>query len=308
MVEEPEFKYVWHFEWIDPERYIAMAIRKIYFIGYSKYQFVEVVELPVYGKTLILDGKVQSSVTDEWIYHEALVHPVMIAHPHPESVLVLGGGEGAVLREVLKHKTVKKVIMVDIDKEVIKIAKEYLKEWHKGSFENPKVSLIIADGRKYIEQSKEKFDVIILDLTDPTPGGPSYKLYTYEFYSALKNNALKEDGIVVTQATSCAASPKVHGMIYNTLKKVFKVVRTYNVHIPSFHTIWSFIAASDTWDPGKLSQEEINKRISERVEGELKFYDGETHMHMFNLPKHVRRFLKEFKEVAYDEKPPLLPL
>jgi len=127
-VEEPEFKYVWHFEWIDPERYIAMAIRKIYFIGYSKYQFVEVVELPVYGKTLILDGKVQSSVTDEWIYHEALVHPVMIAHPYPESVLVLGGGEGAVLREVLKHKTVKKVIMVDIDKEVIKIAKEYLKE------------------------------------------------------------------------------------------------------------------------------------------------------------------------------------
>jgi len=308
MSKETGPRYVWHFEWIDPERFIGIAIRKIHFIGYSKYQFVEVVDLPVYGKTLILDGKVQSAVTDEWMYHEALVHPVMLTHPNPETVLVLGGGEGAVLREVLRHRTVRKVIMVDIDEKVINIAKKHLQEWHRGAFDDPRVKLIISDGREFIEKTKEKFDVIILDLTDPVPGGPSYKLYTYEFYSTVKENALKSDGIIVTQATSCAASPKVHAMIHNTLKKVFKKVRTYNVHIPSFHTIWSFVTASNKWDPGSLTPNKVDELIEKRINGELKFYDGETHVGMFSLPKHVRKFLKEFKEIAYDEKPPLLPM
>lgn len=308
MSHDITLKWLWHVEWLTPEEYVADAIKQVFFVDHSKYQHIEVVELSNYGKALILDGKVQSTQNDEWIYHEALVHPAMITHHNPEKILVIGGGEGANLRELLKHRSVKQIVMVDLDEEVINVAKKHLYEWHLNAFNDPRVKLVIADGRKYVEESKEKFDVVILDLTDPVVGGPSYKLYTYEFYSAIKDNVLKKDSIVVTQATSVVYSINTHAMIRNTLSRIFKYAKSYVVHVPSFHSIWSFVIASDKYDAGVLTPREVNARIKEKISGELRFYDGETHLRMFILPKHIRERIQQIKEIAYDNKPPLMPI
>ncbi len=296
----------WLMELFTPTSIHLHGVNKIICKIKTKYQEVEVVETPDLGKILVIDGKIQSSLMDEYIYHEALVHPVMLAHENPRKVLVMGGGEGATLREVLKYKTVVKTVMVDIDEEVIKIAKKYLVEWHQGSFNDPRVKLVISDGRKYLKEAKEKFDVIILDLTDPTEGGASVYLYTKEFYELVRS-ALNSDGIMVTQATSVYFTTKIFATIYNTINSVFPVTRAYTTYVPAFFSAWGFIVGSLKHDPSSLTVDEVNKRISERIKGELKFYDGYSHVSMFLLPKNVRKSIAEVKEIATDEKPVVLP-
>ncbi|WP_243671364.1 hypothetical protein [Vulcanisaeta sp. JCM 16161] len=178
----------WFIEFNTPFSYHVRGIRRVLYSGVTKYQRIAIVEFEDLGKALVLDGKIQSSLYDEFVYHESLVHPAMITHPHPRKVLILGGGEGATAREVLKHRGVEEVIMVDIDDEVIRLVKEYLPEMSQGAFDNPKLKLILQDGRKFLEESRDRYDVIVLDLTDPLEGGPSYLLYTIEFYSIVKDS------------------------------------------------------------------------------------------------------------------------
>ncbi len=296
----------WLMELVTPTSILLHGVERIIYRAKTKYQEVEVVEIPILGKTLVIDGKIQSALMDEFIYHEALVHPVMLAHERPRKVLIMGGGEGATLREVLKYESVEKAVMVDIDAEVIEIAKKYLTEWHKGSFDDPRVELVISDGRKYLEETSDKFDVIILDLTDPTAGGASVYLYTLEFYKLVKK-ALNDDGIMVTQATSVYYTSEVFATIYNTIAKVFPIVRAYMVYVPAFYSSWGFVIGSLKYDPSKLTKDEIDKRINNRIKGELKFYDGHTHISMFFLPKNVRKIIAEIKGIATDKKPVFLP-
>ncbi len=281
------------------------GITKIYYSGRSKYQEIVVAELCNVGKALVLDGKIQSSLYDEWIYHESLVHPVMLAHPNPKRVAVIGGGEGATIREVLKHD-VEEVVMVDLDEEVIRVAKEYLPEWHQGAFDDPKVKLVIQDGRKFLEETEPgTFDVIILDLVDPTEGAPAAKLYTKEFYELVKR-ALKDDGIMVTQATSTSYTLKMFAVIYRTVKEVFKNAGGYHSFVQAFDATWGFVWGSDALDPSKMSKEEVDEKIEKRVKGELKYYDGLTHLSMFALPKHVRKAMESETVVSTDDNPFLL--
>ncbi len=150
--------------------------------GKTPYHKVDLVELYALGKTLFLDNKIQSAQLDEAVYHEALVHPAMLSHPNPRKVLIMGGGEGATLREVLKHP-VEKAVMVDIDEQLVKLCEAYLPEWHRGSFYDERAEVIFADARSYVEEHEDKFDVVISDLTEPMEKGPSVMLFTREFYS-----------------------------------------------------------------------------------------------------------------------------
>ncbi len=142
---------------------ICYLCDRVIYHGVSKYQTIDIVETRLHGKMLFLDGVAQSAERDEFIYHELLVHPAMFAHPNPEKVLVIGGAEGATLREVLKHQTVKRAVLVDIDGELVEICKQYLPGWHQGSFDDPRVEVVIGDGRDYVVKCNEKFDVIIID-------------------------------------------------------------------------------------------------------------------------------------------------
>ncbi len=290
---------LWVTEWVSPKEAHMHGLEEIIYEGRTKYQHVLIARTFAFGKTLFLDGYVQSTELDEAIYHEALVHPAMLTHPSPRKVAIIGGGEGATLREVLKHRSVERVVMVDIDSELIELCKKFLPEWSKGAFDDPRVELIFSDGRRFIEETGEKFDVIILDLTDPAEGTPGIKLYTKEFYEAVYN-ALSEDGVAVTQATSIRYYLFAFTAIRNTLSKVFPKVRPYKIFIPAFLCEWGFMLASKSRDPLELSEEEIRERIRDL---DLIFYDEEAHRFLFWIPKFVRKKMDEIDLVSTDSNP-----
>ena len=278
-------------------------IKRVIFSGSTKYQEVDIVETFDYGLCLFLDGKLQSSEKDEYVYHESLVHPAMVTHPKPEKVLIIGGGEGATLREVLKHNTVKEAIMVDIDREVIELCKKYLVNFHKGAFDDPRARVIISDGREYLKNKNEEYDVIVVDVTDPLKGGPSYLLYTKEFYE-LAYRALKEDGVMVTQATSTFYTLDAFAIIYNTIKSVFPIARPYQIWVHSFNSLWGFVVGSKRHDPLSLEAEDVDKILKNRgVESGLRFYEGVIHKMIFVLPKELREALKRESRIATDREP-----
>lgn len=296
-------KRKYFYDRISPDLTALHTIQERIYEGKTRFQSVQIIKTGSFGVCLVLDGKVQSSEVDEFIYHEALVHPVMVAHPRPERVFIAGGGEGATLREVLAHGTVKRAVMVDIDEEVVGLCRRFLPSWHKNSFDDPRTELHFADARKYLEESKEKFDVIIIDLVDPLEGGPARLLYTKEFYEIVKEK-LEQNGIMSVQAESTEMTSLPNFVaIVNTLRNVFPIACPYTAYIPSFLGLWGFVAASQSLDPSKLPPQEIDFRISQRISKELKFYDGLTHQAMFIIPKHIRRELIQAGRIITDREP-----
>jgi len=304
------FEWSWYLEWEYPGSGHLYSVKEVLYKGKSKFQQIEVLRLAYVGKALVLDGKIQSSELDEHVYHEALVHPAMILHGSPRRVLVLGGGEGATVREVLRFKSVEKVTMVDIDEEVIRVSKRYLPEWHMGAFEDDRLKLVIMDGLKFVEEAHKngvKYDVIIADLADPTEGGPAYKLYTREFYGQIRG-ILEEGGVFVTQATSLSYLVPTHAIIRNTIASVFRYTASYSVFIKSFDDEWSFVIASDEKDPNSLTPDEIDEKLRLMVDGLNRFYDGASHVRMFTLPRYAREIIEKEDRVATMDNPVYVPV
>ena len=278
-------------------------IEEVLWEGQTKYQSAQIIRSSNFGMCLVLDGKIQSSEVDEFIYHEALVQPAMLAHPRPEKVFIAGGGEGATLREALRHKTVKRAVMVDIDAEVVELCRKYLPGHSRGAFEDSRTELLHADAREYLENSDEKFDIIIIDIPDPIEAGPAYLLFTREFYEIVRGR-LGENGIIAVQSGSGALTELLNfTAVGNTLRQVFPIVAPYATFMPAFGGPWGFCLASMKNDPAALSPEEIDGRIAERSLGELRFYDGLTHQGMFSLPKYTRSALMSQRRIITDDNP-----
>jgi len=291
----------WFWEYVTPNFIQQFSISDILYSGKSDYQDIQVLESPGFGRCLILDGKIQCSTFDEFIYHEALVHPAMITHPNPENVFIAGGGEGATLREVLAHKTVKNAIMVDLDEKVVDLCKEYLPTLSNGAFDDPRTELINDDAMKYLNETKEKFDVVIIDLPEPLEEGPAYLLYTQEFYKDLLTK-LTPNGLMCLQA-GCTSMIIVYGYtaVIKTLSTAFSAVAPYQAEIPAFGGTWGFAIASSSLDPHDLSVEDVDKRIAERIQKPLRFYDGITHRGIFSIPKYLRgQIAAETKVITKD--------
>ena len=288
---EPSAEAVsWYFENADPHERHLYQVKRWIVSKRSEFQHVGIIESDSYGKLLFLDGAVQSSQRDEYMYHEALIHPAMTLHANPERVLVLGGGEGASVREALRYPGVKHVTMIDIDGELVELCAKHLPEWSAGAFDDPRLRLVIADGKQWIEQTDEKFDVIFMDLTDQIDLGPSLQLYSQGFYKTIKSR-LNPGGIFLVQSGEVSVCECFsHGTIRKTLASVFPQVESYVQHIPSFFASWSFIVASMTPQETPTT-EELDRRILARLGGELRFYDGQTHKRMFMLPKDLRHLL-----------------
>ena len=296
-------KHRWFSDYISPDLTVLHSIKEKIYSGRSKFQSIDIVNTGSFGVCLVLDGKIQSSEVDEFIYHEALVHPAIITHPQPEKVFIAGGGEGATLREVLAHNTVKKAVMVDIDEEVVSLCRRLLPSWHQNAFDDPRAELHFVDARKYLDESSDKFDVIIIDLVDPLEQGLARLLYTQEFYQIVKQK-LGSDGIMSVQAEPAEwRNSDNFTAIANTLRNVFPIARPYQVHVPSFLGLWGFVTASRSLDPSELTPQEIDARISTRISKNLKSYDGLTHQAMFTLPKHIRQQLAASKRIITDKQP-----
>ncbi|WFO75169.1 polyamine aminopropyltransferase [Desulfurococcaceae archaeon MEX13E-LK6-19] len=260
-----------------------LKVKKILVTTKTKYQDVVIADLEDYGRALILDNYVQSSEADEYIYHEVLVHPALVTHPNPRKVLIIGGGEGATLREVLKHNTVEEAVMVDIDGEVVEFAKKYLEYMHKGSFSNPKAKIVIMDGKEYVKKTPDKtFDVVIMDLTDPYSSEIAKELYSKEFFGEI-NRILSEDGIVVTQAGNAFFYWDVYKWVRDNIASNFPIVVEYEEWVPVFGYACNFIIGSKVHDPTKLSSEEVEKRLRER-NVETVFYNGKAHVGIMYKP------------------------
>ncbi len=284
--------------------YLTRRIRvdKIYFQRRTRFQFAECFYNPFFGKVLFLDSKIQSAQVDEYIYHESLVHPALLTHPLPRKVLVIGGGEGATLREILRHECIKKVIMVDIDRELVKLCQKHLPEWSAGAFSNPKTRLIFEDARQFVEKARSKFEIIISDLSEPVEEGPSVYLFTKEFFKKI-SEALEEDGLFILQAGS--TDPAYHQFfcsLVKTAEKVFPLVRPYWAFILSFGQPWGFVLASKKYDPLAADEREIARRVRERRMAKMRYYHPGLHKGYFALPLYLTKSLKKGK-VLTDKKP-----
>lgn len=273
----------------------------------TQFQELQYVETATYGGILVLDGAVQSAETDEYLYHEALVHPAMMSHPHPQRVLILGGGEGATLREVLKHPSVTEAVMVDLDGELVEFCRQHLYPWHQGAFDDPRVTLLHEDGRAYLATHADRFDVIIFDITDGIPDGPAMGLYTKEFY-ALCRDRLTSDGILAVQACQLTlAHWQEHSILRHTLGTAFSRVKSYMTFVPSFLVTWGFLFASNGIDPTQISSATIAQRIRDRNLGDnLRMYDEVAHTSLFCLPKELRHNLAQPSKILADCKPLVL--
>lgn len=264
---------------------LLITVTKIYAKKKSKYQEIIIAETEDYGRVLILDDYIQSSYYDEAYYHESLVHPAMATHPAPRDVLILGGGEGATLRETLKHNTVKRAVMVDIDQDVVELSKEYLPQMHQDAFKDPRAHVVIEDGFVYVEnavRNGDKYDVVIMDLTDPYASDIAKQLYTEDFFKKIKA-ILRDEGIVVTQAGNSYYFPEAYDWVLQGVAKNFPIVAEYNVWVPSFGYSVNFVLGSLRHDPKTLTPEEVDRRLKTRGV-ETKFYSGKTHVALMYMP------------------------
>lgn len=281
-------EYRWFIEQSTPSTAHMFGLKKYIADTQTPFQRVEIFDHDLYGRLLILDGKIQSAAYDEYVYHEALVQPAMLLHERPRSVFVAGGGEGATLREIFFHPSIERAVMVDIDSEVVALCRKYLGEWHRGSFDDPRLELIISDARRYLEESEERFDVIVVDIPEPLEGSPALKLFTRQFYSLLQER-LAPGGILVLQAGDFGTVfLEAHSAIFNTVRQVLPYVYSFHAFVPSFNTEWGYIIAARDFDPGAVEKGLIDRRIAERGL-KLRFYDEETHRYMFALPKDIRK-------------------
>lgn len=293
----------WLKEWFTPYESHSHGVRRYLVQKKTRFQKAIVADSCSFGRCLILDGEMQSSQYDEFIYHECLVHPAMVCHPRPANVLIMGGGEGATARELLKHKTIKNIVMVDIDGEVIDFCKKYLKPWHQGALDDKHVDVIVGDAKKYVETTDRTFDVIISDLPSPIENGPAYMLYTIQFYRVLKRR-LKKGGVFVMQAGSGNLLQfELHQVLHSTLRRIFKIVRPFYAHVPSFDVPWAFLIGSDLADPLGIDNRKASAILRKRVEGPLYFYDSVAHTGLFHIPKHIRTRLAKEKRVITKDKP-----
>ena len=279
----------WRYELITPGLLQTERIIRVLYMGKTEYQHVEIHDGAAFGRSLILDGKTQSTEVDEFVYHEALVQPSMLAHPNPRSVFVAGGGEGATIRQVLSHRTVGRVVMVDIDREVVELCRRYLPNHHRGAFDDPRLELRHEDAYAHLQSSSERFDVVIIDVPDPLEAGPAYLLFTQEFFALLRER-LNPGGIMVAQSgpTGPAFYEQCFSAVAHTVSGVFPAVHLTEAFVPSFGTMWGFVIGSLGPDPGSLDVDEVDRRISERVEGELRYLDGLTLRGMTSVPKYLR--------------------
>ena len=265
---------------------------------------MSIVESGAYGKALVLDGKWQSSTGDEFLYHEPLVHPAMISHGQPKQVLVLGGGEGATIREVLRWKSVERVVMVDIDGEVVDECRTHLPEMHQGAFEDPRTEVVVGDALLYLDDTDTRWDVVISDLSDPIEEGPSFKLFTKEYFEQIKGVLAPGGRVVIQAGPTSPTEVKTHGRLVHTLKAVFPHVTSFSSHTPSYGSPWGFALAANEPIDTLPNPEAVDALLAQATTGGFRMFDGSTNLGLLQTQGHVKRAIAQADLVYTLASPP----
>jgi spermidine synthase len=257
---------------------ITSKITKTLHSEQTDFQKLDMIETDQFGTMLVLDGMVMTTDVDEFVYHEMVAHIPLFTHPNPKKVLVVGGGDGGVIREVLKHPSVEKAVLVEIDGKVIEYSKKYLPNI-AGDLENARVDVQVDDGFMHIHNHKNEYDVIMVDSTEPV--GPAAKLFEKGFYQGIYE-ALTEDGIFVAQSDNPWFHADLIKKVFGDVKDIFPITRLYTANIPTYPSgLWTFTLGSKKHDPLKVDPAQIPAI-------ETKYYTPELHRAAFALPKFVQ--------------------
>lgn len=274
---------LWVTEYQTPALGFTCKITETLKVEQTDFQHLAVVNTEQFGKMLLLDGMVMTTDVDEYVYHEMISNIALNSHPAPANVLIIGGGDGGALREVVKHPLVKQATLAEIDERVIMASREFFPQL-ACSFDDPKSVVVVADGIEYIKQRKNEFDIIMIDSTEPV--GPAVQLFSADFYRECFA-ALKEDGMLVAQSESPFFNADVIKMAYGGINQVFPLTKLYLANIPTYPSgLWSFTIGSKQYNP----EEVVNQGA-----GDLKYYNAGVHQAAFKLPGFVNHIIQKNK-------------
>lgn len=301
MIETEKKEDIFFEEPLTANMFRRIAVSKVLYSHKSQYQQIDVVETVEYGRVLYLDRRFQTSESEEFFYHESLVHPPMVTYSDPREVLIIGGGDGGTLEEVLKYRTVERVDMVELDGDVITVTQMFLRGICGNAFDDPRVNLFIGDGRRFIETSSNRYDVIILDLTDPM--GPSKYVYTREFYELCRDH-LNDSGILSLHNDSPFFYSEAFDVIVNTVKSVFPYMKQFVTFIPGYLLDFAFSVCSIA--PLSIRHPEEVQAILD-AQGvdttKLKWYDPRKHEALLDLPVYAKTLLGRTNRISTDKEP-----
>lgn len=263
---------------------IGLRVKETLFVGKSRFQEIAVVDTYLYGRILLLDGIVQLSEKDEFMYHEMLVHPAMVTHPEPKRVLIVGGGDGGAAREVLKHP-VEEVVLVDIDADVIEVCQKFFP--HLAPWDDPRLEIVIDDATKYITNASN-FDVIVMDSTDPFPSGVAEPLFSPRFFEDVHQH-LTEEGVFVSQMEPPFFEKEYVEKIWHYLRG-FPILRLYWGMVLTYPGgVWSYIIASKKRDP---------RTTGRSLPFPTRYYSPQVHQAAFTLPVFLEEMFQGSQEAG----------
>ncbi len=276
--------------------HVRFRVKKFLFQKKTKFQKIEIFDLFDYGKSLVIDGIAQSAEKDEWVYHESLIHPALILQPVNKKleILVLGAGEGATLRELLKYKNVKRIAAVDIDLEAVKIFKKFFPKMHQESFDDKRVNLVIDSAENFLKKTEKKYDIIFSDISDFTffNLGSKENKSQINFYKLIFEK-LDKNGIFVMHTYEFdEIDYEDHFKIKRTVEKVFPKTYSYRSYIPFFTAYWGFLISSPNrkFNPLNVSSKIIQERMrKQKLEKKLKYFSPDIFKAIFTLPPFLKK-------------------
>lgn len=264
---------------------ISCSVEKVLVHKKSDYQEIAILDTGPMGRILAIDGYIQTTQLDEFIYHEMIAHVPLSTHPNPAEVMVIGGGDGGTVREVLKHPGVAHITLVEIDRLVVQLSQEYLPEL-SCELNNAKVNIAYMDGVNYVSEQKNRFDVIIVDSTEPV--GPAASLFSRAFFQNVYE-ALRDDGIMVAQAESPFYNQNLIQATITYLREFFPVVKLYLAPVPSYPGgLWSFALGSKKYLPDVHDHKDLLQRAG--LVKNCRYYTPQIHLASFNLPPFITEF------------------
>ncbi|MDR0225993.1 MAG: polyamine aminopropyltransferase [Burkholderiaceae bacterium] len=252
---------------------------------HTPFQQMELLHTPQFGKVLRLDGRFMTSEGEEFFYHEALVHPAALAHAAPRRALVLGGGDGGAAKELLRHACMEQVVVAELDEAVVQAARTHLHPVHAGAFDDPRLQLRIGDGMALVEEGAQRFDLVLMDLTDPdTPASP---LYADAALDRMRGVLAPGGALVLHLGSPVFHGGQVAGLVAS-LRQRFAIVRCYGLYIPLYGAYWGLAVASDSLDATAVPPARLRHRLAEPGLQGLRYYNAEVHSALFALPNYYR--------------------
>lgn len=292
MTSSPQVSRLWMNEPLTSLDVYQRTITNVLCYKRSSLQEICIAEAGAYGKALILDGQLQASLADEFLYHEALVHPPLIQLSYPHSVLIVGGGDGAAAREALRWRSVRRVTVVEVDREVVEACREHLPEIHQNAFDDPRLDVVTEDGLRFLENTDGTWDVIIFDLPDPADGAPWQKLYEREFFEIVRHRLSREGSFALQAGPVSPVNVAPLSQIVRDVKHAFSCVHVYSTFVPSFGIPLAFVLAAARPLAVRPRPEVVDRVFAEKVRGRLRMLDGVALLGLMQTPVYLRDALQ----------------